>query len=131
MTIAPWASEIPPFLLTLCREEAPISLRSLIPHSEYNDIYRFSLLYFFPLCLQQHHASPGQRILTLNHCYVQGPLWHYFWSHRALPFSSGPCPHLCGLVPIKDLPGQSDIVIPSLGSLSQSQLTKAPHFSLF
>lgn len=47
MTIAPWDSETLSFLLIFCRQEASISLRPLIPHAENNDVYRFSLLYFF------------------------------------------------------------------------------------
>lgn len=47
MTVAPWDSETLSFLLIFCRQEASISLRPLIPHTENNDVYRFSLLYFF------------------------------------------------------------------------------------
>ena len=44
----------------------------------------------------------------------------------AIPNPDGPQ----GLVPVRDLPGKSDVFIPSVGTLSQAQLTKAPQSSL-
>lgn len=59
-------------------------------------------------------ASQGQEILSLNHSVMFEPiLGTTSWSHRALPFPDGPCPHLLGFISIKDLLGKSGVFIPS------------------